>query len=170
MKHDLLQGLNSQRGGLRGFFRSRRVPGHEIDDLIQQCFEVLVRRHECVGEGQTRAFLMGVARNVLRAYFRGANSVNETENDSVDEQIEAAGGYSPLAIAARRELTGILEKAVRGLSPQHRRVLELRYFEGRSGADTARDLGLSRQTVHEYERLGLQRLRTVLGPTNDMHA
>jgi RNA polymerase sigma factor (sigma-70 family) len=111
---------------------------------------------------------MGVARNVLRAYIRGANFVNEIESDSVDEQTEADCGDNPLAIAARRELTSILKRAVRGLSTQHRRVLELRYFEGRSGADTARVLGVSRQTVHEYERLGLQRLRAVLGAAIDM--
>ena len=49
------------------------------------------------------------------------------------------------------------------LPPRDRAVLVLRYWEDRSVADTARDLGLTETAVRNRSRRALQRLRPLLG-------
>lgn len=49
------------------------------------------------------------------------------------------------------------------LPPHDRAVLVLRYWEDRSVADTARDLGLTETTVRTRSRRALQRLRPLVG-------
>lgn len=53
--------------------------------------------------------------------------------------------------------------ALSTLPPSDRAVLVLRYWEDRSVADTARDLGLTETTVRTRSRRALQRLRPLLG-------
>lgn len=53
--------------------------------------------------------------------------------------------------------------ALATLPPQDRAVLVLRYWEDRSVADTARDLGLTETTVRTRSRRALQRLRPLVG-------
>jgi RNA polymerase sigma-70 factor (sigma-E family) len=56
-----------------------------------------------------------------------------------------------------------LVAALATLPPQDRAVLVLRYWEDRSVADTARDLGLTETTVRTRSRRALQRLRPLVG-------
>lgn len=53
--------------------------------------------------------------------------------------------------------------ALAALPPHDRAVLVLRYWEDRSVADTARDLGLTETAVRTRSRRALQRLRPLLG-------
>lgn len=53
--------------------------------------------------------------------------------------------------------------ALATLSPQDRAVLVLRYWEDRSVADTARDLGLTETAVRTRARRALERLRPLVG-------
>ncbi|GAB3194928.1 SigE family RNA polymerase sigma factor [Nocardioides hungaricus] len=53
--------------------------------------------------------------------------------------------------------------AIATLSPPDRAVLMLRYWEDRSVADTARDLGLTETAVRTRSRRALERLRPLVG-------
>lgn len=53
--------------------------------------------------------------------------------------------------------------ALAALPPHDRAVLVLRYWEDRSVAETARDLGMTETTVRTRSRRALQRLRPLVG-------
>lgn len=54
--------------------------------------------------------------------------------------------------------------ALAGLSPLDRAVVVLRYWEDRSVADTATDLGISESAVRTRARRALLRLRPLIAP------
>ena len=65
-------------------------------------------------------------------------------------------------VGADPAMTLDLLDALAALTPQDRAVLVLRYWEDRSVADTAHDLGLTETTVRSRSRRALQRLRPLV--------
>ncbi|WGX94374.1 SigE family RNA polymerase sigma factor [Nocardioides sp. L-11A] len=65
------------------------------------------------------------------------------------------------------ELRVDLLDALTGLAPLDRAVLLLRYWEDRSVADTAADLGISESAVRTRARRALQRLRPLIDPVSE---
>lgn len=71
----------------------------------------------------------------------------------------------PESVTAEDDPTTRLDllTALARLSPHDRAVLVLRYWEDRSVADTARDLGMTETTVRTRSRRALERLRPLVG-------
>lgn len=60
---------------------------------------------------------------------------------------------------ASDELTEAMDRALSELSPRERRVIEARFYEGKTVAAAAKELGTCTQTIVEAERRALRRLR-----------
>ncbi len=137
------------RGSVEGFIRKRVSSGSDVEDLTQETF---LQASRSIGRFARRSslstWLLGIARNVCRHYFRnssrwmvGAHSMStETRDSAEDARIEAR-------VDARRLLDRIdkLIDARRGAEGAS--IFELRFVEGKSTAQIASRTGKSTDAV-----------------------
>ncbi len=152
----------------------------EIDDLLQEVYlraltapGGLPPREE--GEGALRRFLQRLARN---AVIDAARAIRAAKRDGREERLVhsdwSRGGPRASAVAAAEmgpatgavdaeECAGILATFDR-LSPEHRRVIGLRQFEGLSAREAAARMGRSETAVHSLFRRALAAWEEGLDP------
>ena len=137
------------------------------EDLVQETFlRVWNRVQKFDGErGALGPWLLAVARNRAIDYLRSAggrmarNSMEmlETEHPSQFANFE----NDVLNQDTARQIRGALER----LTPNHRNVIELAYFEGLSQTEMAERMGQPLGTVKTWVRMALKKLREQLGAT-----
>ena len=148
----------------------RRV---EIDDLVQEVYvRALTARALPAVEPDDRAdaalwrWLVPVARH---AVIDLARALRRAKRDGVTASLDhsswsVAGArasqilartWGPATRAAADELEQRLEQRFQALSPEHRRVLGLRHFEGLPASQAARRMGRSESAVHSLYRRAL---------------
>lgn len=137
--------------------RMRRSVGHaEAGDLTQQTFLQLHRaRHDFRTGAALRPWLMTIARNVLRDHLRraGRRPAAMPLLEEPAARVAAPGG------AETRE---ILDDALSELPDGQRHVLRRYWFDHRSHADIARELGISRGAVKVRAHRAHASLRRIL--------
>jgi RNA polymerase sigma-70 factor (ECF subfamily) len=134
------------------------------EDLVQETF---LRVWNRVGgfdaeKGAIGPWLLAVARNRAIDYLRSASGrernsleLEETDHPSLYRDMESEIFQSDRA----RRVKAALQK----LSPQHRQVIELAYFEGLSQTEMAERMGQPLGTVKTWVRTALKILRDDLG-------
>ena len=134
------------------------------EDLVQETF---LRVWNRVGgfdadKGAIGPWLLAVARNRAIDYLRSASGrernaleFEETDHPSLYRDMESEILQSDRA----RRVKAALQK----LSPQHRQVIELAYFEGLSQTEMAERMGQPLGTVKTWVRTALKMLRDDLG-------
>ncbi len=94
-------------------------------------------------------------------------TVDLDENRRIEEAL-AKSGKSPMEhpdeMAARRELSSVLQTAMRKLSDKHRAIIVLREIQGLSYEEMAEVLGISKGTVMSRLFHARQNLQTLLAP------
>jgi RNA polymerase sigma factor (sigma-70 family) len=143
----------------------RRVLGnaHDADDAFQATFLVLaekaraIRNHAALG-----SWLYGVAYRVARAARtraarRGTHEREEGEMHPTRPTTPSAA--DPAANAADRELRVLLDDELNRLPAHYRVSLVLCYFEGKTSAEVARQLGCPQGTVLARLARGRELLR-----------
>ncbi|MEO8372138.1 MAG: sigma-70 family RNA polymerase sigma factor [Candidatus Solibacter sp.] len=134
------------------------------EDLVQETFlRVWNRVHGFDAQkGSIGPWLLAVARNRAIDYLRsaGGRERNAVEFDETD--------HPALYCDMERELLSSdrvrrVKTAVEKLSPNHRQVIELAYFEGLSQTEMAERMGQPLGTVKTWVRAALKTLRDELG-------
>lgn len=116
------------------FFRNK-IDG-DLDDLVQDTFARCVDRADAVADNDRfRAFLLGVARNVLRERYRAKAS----RPDAVDFDAQSVAdlGTSPTGALARKRDHRLLLAALRSIPLEDQVALELVYWESMTGRELA---------------------------------
>ena len=125
-----------------GFFRVRL--DRDVEDLTQRTFlACLESRGRFRADGSFKAFLFGIARNLLLDHLRRAAQAPQVSSDAE----LAASAPSPSARAAQRQEQRLLLKAVRRLPIDHQIALQLHYWERMRGTEIAEVLGVAEGTV-----------------------
>jgi RNA polymerase sigma factor (sigma-70 family) len=138
------------------FFRNKVGP--EIDDLIQKTFLACVEsKSQYRGEASFRAFLFGVARNVLHKHYRERDRAL-ARFDRLETSVHDLGP-SPSVIRARTEEQHLLLNALRRVPIDHQIALELHYWEALSSGDIAEVLGVPLGTA----KTRIRRAKQLLG-------
>jgi RNA polymerase sigma factor (sigma-70 family) len=125
---------------------------HVAADCVQDVFcTVAVELPKLREPDKLRPWLYAIAR---RAALR---ALRERNRESAYGELpdSAATGPGPFTTTARNELADLIKQVSEGLSERDRRVLDLAYRQGLSGADLADALGVT----HESAKKLLQRLR-----------
>jgi len=65
----------------------------------------------------------------------------------------------PVEVATAQDSARRVRQAVEALSPRARRIIELRFFEGRSLVETGAAIGLSGERARQLEKAALTRLK-----------
>jgi RNA polymerase sigma-70 factor, ECF subfamily len=134
-------------------YLARRCPEEAAQDLLQETFLQVVRSADRL-ESVTmpRAWLFGIARNILALHFRrGAKA-------------EPAGEIAPETAAEAGEDRRLpaMREAIAQLAPELRETLELRLTDELSYEEIASVLGVPIGTVRSRLHNAVRRLRTAL--------
>ena len=152
----------------------RRV---DVDDLVQEVFLRALTAPGGLpapsdGELHLARFLNRIARHTVvdvaraaRARKRGSEPLRLAREDwsrtsGIEPPARTAG---PLSRAALRETEARLADAWEALSPDYRRVIGLRQFEGLSAAEAGTRLGRSATAVHSLYRRALEAWEAAAG-------
>lgn len=144
----------------------------EIDDLVQEVYlRALAQATELppvtTNEQELFSYLRVVARHtvidVARAARASKRSGREVRLDQASWSRTSLGaldpqdpGPGPRTWMEGAEAQSRLDRAFDSLSPEHRRVLGLRKFEGLSARETASRMGRSEKAVHSIYRRALE--------------
>lgn len=143
------------------------------EEVVQEAFLALWRDPERYREdlGSVRGWLLAMvhhrAVDMVRreeAHRRRSEAVEAQPvvvDDVGDEVVESAGAVRS---------GGAVRDALGAIPPEQRTVLERMYFEGKTQARIAEELGLPLGTVKSRTLLGMRRLRTLLLETGDDEA
>ena len=127
------------------FFRNKA--GDDADDLVQRTFLACAEaagRHP--GVASVRAFLFGIARNVLYEHIRGRMRAQRIEPDFRESAIlDLSPGVS--TVAARRAEQRTLLRALQHIPVELQLLLELYYWEGLGIEELAQVLEVPPGTV-----------------------
>ena len=144
---------------LTRFFHNK-IPS-QTQDALQKTFTVCVEsRDKIPTECTFRAYLFGVARNVLRNQVRALARAHDRFAGGITSACDADPSPSRLAVAAR-DRRHLLE-ALRRLPLDLQIALELFYWEDLTGDDLARVLDVPVGTVRTRLRRARQLLETTL--------
>jgi RNA polymerase sigma factor (sigma-70 family) len=142
--------------GVARFFLSKVSAG--VDDLVQRSFLALLERSAQIPAGvAVRAYLFGIARNLLLRRFRD----EYRDGRHIDELTTSVAdlGSSPSAVLDHRERVQLLYAALQALPLDFQISLELFYWEELTAAEIGVVLGVPEGTV----RSRLRRARELLG-------
>jgi RNA polymerase sigma factor (sigma-70 family) len=136
----------------------------DLEDLVQEVFIRAFASDTRLGYDGIRpftAYLFSIARNTLVDWWRrrGREVPVVFTLDEVPEAMVAddtAGSY------ADARTVEVVERFVRGLSPELRAVHEVRFDRGLSQRDAADALGIGRQVLRTLERRLTDQLREAL--------
>ncbi len=139
---------------LRGFFIKRISLRPEVDDLVQN---TLVRVHQGLPSlresGSLKAFSLKAALYELQDYYRGRYSSKERPMEGAD--------FHDSEERLRSSVSIDLDRALAALTPQARRIIELREY-GYKYVEIAESIGSTEAAVKMQVKRAFERLRTIL--------
>lgn len=147
-----------------GSYLVRRAGRGAAEDLLGEVWVAALRARGSYDRSfaEARPWLLGIARNVLRAHWR-----RHPDEDLVADMVTLATFADPWAVVDERiDGAAVLHKAVAGIPHEEREVLLLVAWEGLSVADAARAIGVPPGTARRY----LHQARLVLRSSPGMVA
>jgi RNA polymerase sigma factor (sigma-70 family) len=159
------EALLQELEGLRALARSLVHGDADVDDLIQDTAIAALARPPAADARPLRAWLGAVLRNRWRMDRRSASRRQAREHAVA---IASADGdtVDPTAGIGRARALEKLAGALVALDEPFRTTVIRRYFDGRSAAELARELGVPAGTVRWRLKTGLARLRAALDDTS----
>jgi RNA polymerase sigma-70 factor (ECF subfamily) len=147
---------------LRGLARALLGEAHAADDLVQETAVVALENSVPV-DAPRRAWLSSVARRLAARRFRSDG--RRTHREELVARPEALPDTAELV--ERAEVAEQVTTAARQLPEPFRRTVLLRFLEGLSPEEIARDEGKPADTVRWRLRRGLELMREDLVRRND---
>lgn len=136
--------------------------GNESDaqDLVQDTWvQVIKSIHRFRGDSSLYSWIYGILLNLIRHYHRARKRL-QFDHDPDSQPLAAA---EPEANRLDMEMaSAILMNALCQLSPTHREIIVLRYYEGMKVEAIARHLGLSTGTVKSRLHYATKCLRAII--------
>lgn len=168
---------------LLGHLAGRAVRARfDVDDLLQEVWVRALARPELVpptraDDPEDAALGRWLTRLARNAVVDAARAIRAAKRDGTEVALVRSDGSRsgprasalaartagpPTRLGSEEELQRI-QSAFEGLSPEHRRVIGLRQFEGLSARDTATRMGRSETAVHSLYRRALAAWEEALG-------
>ena len=132
---------------------------HRAEDATQEAFTAIWRSAATYKpeRGPAAGWLYAVARNAIVDRFRAAGPRADGE---LPELVSPEAG--PAEQAEQSYVSWRVHRALEGLQPREREVIELAYWSGMSQSEVAQFLDLPLGTVKTRTRSGLARLAALL--------
>jgi RNA polymerase sigma-70 factor (ECF subfamily) len=142
--------------------------GFELQDALHETFRRAFEpkaRRSYDGVRPYGPYLRTIARNVVLATFRARQTLfpaPDDDNGPRAPELSGPDATSPELTLEQQQIRGLVSRFLDELDPEDRRLLELRFVDGRSQRDVAASLGIGRQRVRGREARLRQRLMAYL--------
>jgi RNA polymerase sigma factor (sigma-70 family) len=139
--------------------RMLREPA-DAADAVQDTFVIAASRLSGLRDPERlRSWLYAVARNECFRRLRGSGEQAPLEEalDVTDDAVDVSAG------AERAELRDLVRRAMTGLGPAEREVLQLQLYQGLDSSEIAGVLAISRNHAHALLSRARDQLETALG-------
>lgn len=156
------------RYGRLAFGLAYRILGERgtAEDIVQEAFLAVWRRSSSfqADRGSARAWLMSIVHNasIDRRRGRHRRELTDVPLDDLAFKLETDAEDTFDVVSERMEAEHV-RAALGGLPPEQREAIELAYFGGLTQQEIATRTGTPLGTVKSRMRLGLLKLRTLLG-------
>ena len=154
----LAQNALPHEAALRAWLSSRRLPGLEIDDVIQETYCRLIQSQNVEGIRNPKAYMFQTAWSVLVTHVRRERVVPMRALAEVNELAFEAGLPSPEQQVVDRDELRRLAEAIATLPGKVGDVFRLRRVHGLPQRAVAIRLGIAESTVEKHMRRGLSLL------------
>jgi RNA polymerase sigma-70 factor (ECF subfamily) len=134
--------------------RKFRIPEMEAENLIQEVFLSFLQVSGRIEN--VRGWLVAAVCNASRHYWRA-----QGRTESLPDDIGERGDPGSTMIADRLALKMTVHQSLNYLNEKCRHTLYLHYFEGRSAADVARELGTTSRYAEKMIHNCLKRVRDI---------
>ncbi len=147
---------------LFGFFYRMNQNAPISEDLVQNVFErILKYKHRFRGDGEFKAWMFQIARNVHSDHFRKkGNAPKEALEDWQEDMIDASPRQD--AMIMKKEEIDQLRKALQKLDPEKREILVLSKLQGLKYKKIAEMLDCTEGAVKVKVFRALKALREVM--------
>lgn len=154
--------LEQNRRWLLAYFVAATGDAHRAEDLVQDVFAAAIKNAEQFDPSRSfGAWLRGIARNLLLMNYRESKSRVLSLDPAVLSRLDDAAAHAEAAYAVpgysdlRRK---VLRDCLKSIPGRGRRVLGLKYGEGKLSRDISRETGMQVGAVDVM----LSRLRRAL--------
>lgn len=134
----------------------------DAEDLMLDCFTVILLDKPRIAEGHFRAYLFKTARNKANRLWRLRFRRQEFSLDEAAAAVIPAPEPSPEDAAIKTERNGILYRCLNRIAPQYREALWLVYDAELSYAQAAEVLGCGVKRIDNLLTNGKKRMREEL--------
>jgi RNA polymerase sigma-70 factor (ECF subfamily) len=142
----------------------------DAEDLMLDCFAVILVDKPRISEGHFRAYLFKVARNKANHLWKLRFKRQEFSlDDSLTESLPAPEAL-PEDDVLKKERNSILKRCLNAIAPQYREALWLYYFMDMSYAQAAKVMNSSTKRIEDLLRNGKAKLRRKLEEEGITHA
>lgn len=118
------------------------------EELLQDVFVKIWMNRERIDPGKSfSSYLYRITENLVLDIYRRAARDRKLQERLVEA---VSDRYSLEEVIYRKESMAILNKAIRQLPPQRRRVFTLCKLEGKSYEEAGRELGVTVSTVNDH--------------------
>lgn len=132
----------------------------EAEDLTQEIFLTLWRSGNYdPNRGSVSSFLTTMTRSRAIDKLRSRSTQLKFFQRWTQIMVNETSSSSPFEMASLNQRSEQVNSALAKLSPSHRQVLEMAYFDGLSQSEIAKKLNIPLGTVKSWSRLGLLNLR-----------
>jgi RNA polymerase sigma-70 factor (ECF subfamily) len=143
---------------IRAFIAGMGAAAHEVDDLAQDVYLELYRNFDKLPEDVApERWLKGIARNVCLNHFRRSARRGRLHREALGELLSRAESQTERLLDSHPVSTA-LEDCVARLSPEQRRLVEMRYQQDLTSSIIAERLSSTAEAV----RMTLFRIRAAL--------
>ena len=156
--------------GLTAYLDAFLHHAQDAEDLMIDCFTVILVNKPKIREGNFRAYLFRMARNMANRLWKVRFRRQEFSLDENLMEILPAEESSPEDIVRKKERDAVLQHCMNRIAPQYREALWLVYMMDLSYADAAMVLGCNIKRVENLLNNGKARLRTELEKEGITHA
>lgn len=130
---------------LRSYFR-KRVPGQEVEDLVQDVLASLEGRQSSAPIDDFERYVFVVAGNALKKRLKDPNN----SHIQLPEDWDAGSDITPERILASKDGLARVMDAIGALPPMTRNVFMLHRFEEMTYGAIAHGLGISVSSVEKH--------------------
>lgn len=143
---------------LYAFIRIKVAVTEQAEDILQEVFLKAWKGCKALDlkDLNFSAWLYKVASNTINDYYR--KTYREPKVVSIDEAQEVAGFDNPADNASRGLEKRIIRQTVDKLPPHFKEVVELRFFQDFSVAETAKILNKNSVTVRVWQHRAMKQL------------
>ena len=146
---------------LRAWLSGRRLPGLEIDDVVQETYARLSSTESVDAISNGKAYLFKTAYSVLSTHMRRSKVISFHTVADLDQLGAVAADPSPEIQTADRDELRRLAVVIAAMPRRAREVLLLRRVEGLSQREVAERLGISENTVEKHMGKGIRMLMEI---------